>query len=221
MTTLYGMYYVRGMLDAAKWPRKQGLLGREVINVTALNAVTGMAVDWGAALGAGRPNLAFKVLSSIFGELDQKEILSKLEAFSDIYKKELYPKLGDIGEKAPHEIIEPGRFKGELNDTISASILKNQQFMYEMENNFLWGLEFGLYNKKYYEAWYKKSIKGNEKLKPTYEKLGMQHESIMTLEEEYSNAEEMVNCYQQEMGTELPKEVPEFLLNYFRKLKVT
>lgn len=49
---VFGLFYVKSMLQEAGWPRKKGLLRKEVIDTFFLDRVIDQMINWGAALGA-------------------------------------------------------------------------------------------------------------------------------------------------------------------------
>ncbi|MDB5182666.1 MAG: hypothetical protein JWO47_450, partial [Candidatus Saccharibacteria bacterium] len=52
---IFGTYYVVNLLRVAKWPRKEGILGKEVYDVMIADVTIDQMVDWAASIGAGSP----------------------------------------------------------------------------------------------------------------------------------------------------------------------
>ena len=64
--SIFGFYYVTNLLREMGWPRKQGFLRGESYDAGIVRGAIGQSVEWGSILGAGRPELALKMIAEMF-----------------------------------------------------------------------------------------------------------------------------------------------------------
>lgn len=212
---IFGLYYTKNMLHIMGWPRKQGLTKKKVINTTIMDGTIDQMVDWAAAIGAGNPKLALKIITYIFPESawessDAPQIKQFIHEMSKHWEKRIKE-----GKKAPHEIVEHIKFKEDgytLGDsTITANVLLDKELQKVLELGFLNGLLFGLANPSSYEAWYKNLLKENKKNLPIMKEAGIDIDKLPSLSENYSESEQIISDYKKDMDIEFPS-IPKQLL---------
>jgi len=64
--SIFGFYFVTQLLREMGWPRKQSIFKGESYDTFVADAVIAQSVDWGAALGAGRPRLSLQMIAEMF-----------------------------------------------------------------------------------------------------------------------------------------------------------
>ncbi|MBI5734097.1 MAG: hypothetical protein HY973_04125 [Candidatus Kerfeldbacteria bacterium] len=62
---IFGQYFMYGLLREMGWPRKEGLLRRDVVDALIFDSVVEQMIDWAAGIGAGRPRLALQVIAEM------------------------------------------------------------------------------------------------------------------------------------------------------------
>lgn len=193
------------MLQESGWPRKQGLLGKNVIDSNIFDSVIDQMVNWGAALGAGRPKVALQVLTYMFGGVDWngpeapkiKLLVEDLNSKYEERRKSIY----DI---SPTTLVEPVRIAEKFGETIRAEALTDKRLTGRLEQDFMFSLLFGLGNKALFEDWHKKQLEKFDKHLPLMKKAHLDIGKLPTLKENYSDCEQIIRNYEGEMDIKLP-----------------
>jgi hypothetical protein len=212
MALIYGTYYINGVLGAAKWPRKQGLMGKEVVDVTILDVSVDQMVDWAAGIGAGRAKLAVQILASLYNDRDwDSEGAPNIEMFVNGQDEDFARKGLDLETTAPHDLLEPYHFKNTFGGAVPYKTLSEPKTREIIETTFAGALLYGLSHPDEVEAWYENYLEDFNSNRDTYEKVGLGVSELPTLEQYFSNAEDIINLYVQESGLSLPMPNPKLL----------
>src|SRR3989344_8014923 len=107
MSSIFGFYFVVGLLSASGWPRKVGLFKtKSVINNLVLDSTINQMIDWAAGIGACRPDLALQIIATMFREYNwENEGGFDLVKFASDSKKEW--KKRDEANEDPKKSIGP------------------------------------------------------------------------------------------------------------------
>ena len=218
---IFGLYFVRKLLEEAGWPRKQGLFGKLVIDVEILDSATNQMVDWAASIGAGRPRLALQIVAY---ELKDKDWEGQNPPSMKEFVKEMQGKKGwgkMSEDRSPHEVIEPAGFSGvSRGPYMRAKELADKRIAWALEQFFMWGIFYGLSNPKPFERWYRKYLKDFDKSLPMYKRVGLDVEKPQDLEDLYSTGEDIVRRYERELMEQQLPPIPPKLLSDAKKLGV-
>jgi hypothetical protein len=208
----YGTYYIKGVLGATKWPRKLGVLAKEVVDVTILDVSIDQMVDWAAAIGAGRPKLAVQVLASLYNDSGwDTDNPPDIEKFIGIQEEELRKKGFKLDKTAPHVLLEPYHFAKNYNKMVLFKQITDPKIAEILETTFMAALVYGFNHPIEFKNWYKHNLDEFEAEKPKYEMIGSPVQDLPTLDELFSNAEDIITLYYQEYGAELPMPHPKLL----------
>lgn len=151
--SIFGFYFVKNLLREAGWPRKKGILRKDVVDTTILDGAIDQMVDWAAAIGAGRPKLGLQVLAEMFRDRDwTSDNAPSIQQFIDTMRLENSAWAGDVC-LAPREIVDPNRF-AQIGKTIDAKKLTDKQMRIALEQFCLEGLLWGFANPDAFRAWY-------------------------------------------------------------------
>jgi hypothetical protein len=71
MSSIFGFYYLVGLLGRMGWPRRRSLFNSEaVFNSIILDGAIDQMIDWSASIGACRPDSALQVIVTMFRKND-------------------------------------------------------------------------------------------------------------------------------------------------------
>jgi len=71
MTSIFGFYYIMGLLNHMGWPRRKSLFYSEaVVNSLILDSAVEQMIDWAASIGACRPQLALQMIATMLRGTD-------------------------------------------------------------------------------------------------------------------------------------------------------
>jgi hypothetical protein len=68
--SIFAFYFTTQLLREGGWPRKLGRFKGEGYDTTVVDAAFAQSIDWGAALGAGRPRIALQMIAEMFRDRD-------------------------------------------------------------------------------------------------------------------------------------------------------
>lgn len=108
MSSIFGFYYVVGLLQNIGWPRRRSLFNSEaVFNSVVLDSAVELMIDWSAGIGACRPDLALQIISTMFREDDwnSKDSFNLLKVVSDLSKL-----WNERGNNNPRVIVQPKKY---------------------------------------------------------------------------------------------------------------
>ena len=213
--SIFGFYFVSGMLREAGWPKKQGILRRNVVDTNVLDAVVGQMVDWAAALGAGRPKLGLQVLAEMFKDRDwSHDNAPSIQKFIEGERSQNSQWAGGAAT-APSEIINPTKF-AQLGKTIDASKLTDPQLRTALEHFCLHGLLWGIANPKTFGIWYTTYVEDGHGNRERARLAGLELEEPQNLLEYFTGAEQIIRNYERDICI-LP-EIPGRLLAEAREI---
>jgi len=216
---LFGTYYTSNMLAHMKWPRKKGVLGKEVYEIFIVDQTINQMVDWAASIGSGMPRLAAELLAYNYRDRNwSSDDAPNIKLFADETSKSLHEKRLDLDHAAPHEALEPFQFAKHFKTNLPSNIFENEHTRSVLETAFITALLYGLSNPKHYENWYKNYLKEFENNRETYEKAGLGVSELPSLKESYANAKEIIDLYQAETGISFPP-IPEELKQMIKKIR--
>ena len=224
--SIFGFYFVSGLLRETGWPRRKGLFNSTaVIDTIVLDHAIDQMIDWAAALGAGHPTLALQTLAEMFrdrdwssdGRPDIKVFIESASAENGSWR--------DTGAIAPHEIVEPTRFAGAdahrqamegiektgpkwKGPTIPVKVFK--EIRVPLEHWFLDGLLWGIGNPKAFETWYQVHYEDQISRLPLMHEAGLAVDALPDLLEFLADSEEVLRNYERDIGP-LPA-IPDSLL---------
>ena len=68
--SIFALYFATQLLREVGWPRKLGMFKGEGYDAVVADAVLAQSIDWGAAIGAGRPRVALQMIAEMFRDRD-------------------------------------------------------------------------------------------------------------------------------------------------------
>jgi len=207
--SIFGLYYVNTILKEAGWPKRAGLFNSTAIIDTFIADVTiDLMIDWAASLGAGRPNLALKVIALMHKDASwESEDAPDIVAFIDQAKA----RWDTLDNKAPHDIIQATKLSKFFGKRIKVKDLKDKRISVNLlEAKFQEGLLWGLANRNQFKTWYEANEKSSNEKIPFMQESGLKIDSLPTLSEFLKESEKMLKGYEEEIDP-LPS-IPEKLL---------
>jgi hypothetical protein len=212
--SIFGFYFVTGLLREAGWPRRKGFLNNTaVIDTTILDSAIDQMVDWAAALGAGRPTLAIQTIAEMFRDRDWiGDERPNIKVFIESARTE-NENWRAAGAIAPHDVVKPARFAG-TGRTIDAKDFKG--LGPPLEHWFLWGVLWGIANPTAFEKWYHAYFEDQINKLPLMRDAGLAVEAPPDLAESLADSEVILRNYERDISP-LPA-IPESLLADARAL---
>lgn len=223
--SIFGFYFVTGLLREAGWPRRKGFFdSTAVIDIIILDGAIDQMVDWAAVLGAGRPTLALQTIAEVFRDRDWSgDDRPNIKAFIESARadKESWRATGGF---APHDVVQRTRFAGDGYHQAAEGILKTgtkwkaptmpvkefKELRLPLEHWFLEGVLWGLANPEAFETWYQTDYHDKMTGLPQMREAGLAVDPLPDLPECLANSEEILRNYERDIGP-LPA-VPESLL---------
>lgn len=208
MQSIFGFYYVVGLLGHMGWPRRRSLFNSEaVINSLILDSAIEQMIDWSASIGACRPDLALQIVASMLRGTDweSKEALDLSVEINTLKKQ--WIERGDNNN--PREAVKPVKFS-KTSDSISMKQLKDKDIQHALEVYCYESLIWGLVNPDSFKTYYSTNEKRQRDQLPEYKKAGLAVESIPTLDQILKEGEEILKGYEKEVRSLSP--VPQKLI---------
>jgi hypothetical protein len=202
--SIFAFYFAAQLLREAGWPRKLGMFKGEGYDAAMVDVVFAQSIDWGAALGAGRPLLAHQMMAEMFRERDwEGEDAPDVKVFVE-GKSESWSTVA-----SPQEAVEPPQFAKGMA-TMSVEQFTDRKMMTAAEPFLFEALVWGLSYPDRFEAWYGAHLAHHESLLPEMRVAGLEIGESPSLEEFYEASEQIVRDYVQEIGP-LPPVPPRLL----------
>ncbi|MDP2692660.1 MAG: hypothetical protein Q8O88_03420 [bacterium] len=208
MQSIFGFYYVVGLLGHMGWPRRRSLFNSEaVINSLILDSAIEQMIDWSASIGACRPNLALQIVASMLRDMDwdSKEALDIGAEINNLKKQ--WIERGDNNN--PREAVKPVKFS-KASNSISMKQLKDKDIQHALEVYCYESLIWGLVNPDSFKTYYSTNEKRQRDQLPEYKKAGLAVDSIPTLDQILKEGEEILKGYEKEVRSLSP--VPQKLI---------
>lgn len=209
MQSIFGFYYVVGLLSHMGWPRRRGLFSSEaVVDSLILDSAIDQMIDWSASIGACRPNVALQIIASMFRGMDwdSKEALD-IGAETENLKKQ-WVERGNSSN--PREAVKPVKFS-KTSKVISMKQLKHKDIQQALEVYCFEGLMWGLVNSDNFKNYYSANEERQKEKMPEYKKAGLAVDYIPTLDQILKEGEEILKGYEKEVRP--LSSVPQKLLN--------
>lgn len=213
--SIFGFYFVTGLLREAGWPRRKGFFNSTaVIDTTMLDAAIDQMIDWAAALGAGHPQLALQTFGEMFRDRDWSgDDRPNIKKFIESARAENESWRATSGI-APNNVVQRTRFAGENYHRAAEGILKKgsrwkaptmavkefKELRLPLEHWFLEGLLWGLANPEAFEAWYQADYHDKLTSLPQMRDAGLAVDPIPDLAECLANSEEILRNYERDIG---------------------
>jgi hypothetical protein len=201
---VFGTYYTVNMLRQMKWPRKHGVRKKEYFDTFIVDQTLNQMVDWAAAIGAGAPDTALKILAYIYKDRDwDGDDAPDFEMFVGSERKRIASMGVKASETAPHDLLQPFQF-GEKFKSLPGNAFDNENARNFIETTFVNGLLYGLCHPRAYNSWYDNHLQEFEKNKELYKKIDIGVEELPSLKENLNNSIEIIELYEQEMNISFP-----------------
>jgi hypothetical protein len=213
--SIFGYYFVVSLLDEMGWPRKQGLLKREVYDTTLLDAVIDQMIDWAASLGAGRPFVALQIIAEMFRDRNwDGGDAPQIEKFINSAR----PLWDSKPKAAPREIVnKPKQFKT-YGAKMSKKNFQDPRLRVILEHYFLDALLWGLANPDRFKLWYTDYAQHHESSLNFMQRSGLNVDKLPVLGEFFTLSEEIVRDYERDIVS-LPS-IPDKLLSDARRVGI-
>ena len=197
MQSIFGFYYVVGLLSHMGWPRRRGLFSSEaVVDSLILDSTIDQMIDWSASIGACRPNMGLQIIASMFRDMDweSKEALDIGAETSNLKKQWI-----ERGNNSnPREAVKPVKFS-KTSKMITMKQLKDKDIQHALEVYCYESLMWGLVNSDSFQAYYSTNEKRQREQLPEYKKAGLAVDSIPTLDQILNDGEEILRNYEKEI----------------------
>lgn len=207
--SIFGFYFVSDLLREAGWPKKQGILRKNVVDTKVLDGAIDQMINWAASIGAGRPQLGLRVLAEMFRNRDWDS--DNAPSIRDFINEMRSQNSAWAGSKAmaPKEVVSPSRF-ARLGKTIDAGKLTDEQMRTALEQFCLEGLLWGIANPEAFGSWYAAYVEDSDRKRSLARAHGLDIEEPSNLSALFEDSEKILRNYEQDIG-DLPK-IPDRLL---------
>ncbi len=230
--SIFGFYFVSGILREAGWPRRKGVFNSTaVVDTIILDSAIDQMVDWAAALGAGRPTLALQAIAEIFRGRDwSSDDRPKINVFIEAARTE-QESWRATDAIAPHEVVQATRYAGaDAHRQAAEGIMKRgakwkgptmdvkdfKELREPLEHWFLQGVLWGIGNTKAFETWYRAHYEARTSNLEFMSESGLAIEPPADLRQFSADCEHILRNYERDIGP-LPA-IPEPLLADARAL---
>jgi hypothetical protein len=193
--SLFACYFATNLLGEMGWPRKLGVFKGEGYDAEIADRAFAASIDWGAALGAGRPRLALQMISGM-GPPDVKAFV---EGVSE----------GWSAAAAPQEAVQPPQFSTGMS-TISVKQFNDPQLRATLEVLLFEALVWGLSYPDRFEAWYSSMVADYQSMLPEAQRAGLDVGELPSLPQHLEDIEEIVRDYERDIHP-LPSIPPRLL----------
>jgi len=209
MQSIFGFYYIMGLLSHMGWPRRKSLLNSEaVVDSLILDSAVEQMIDWATSIGAHRPKLALQVIATMLRGTDweSKDAMNLSTEVSNMKKQ--WAKRG--GSNNPREAVKPVKFS-KHSKVMTTKQLKDKEISHAFEVYCYESLIWGLVNPDDFKTYYSANEKKQREKMPEYKKAGLAVDHIPTLDQILEEGEEILKGYEKEIRQLLP--IPQKLQN--------
>ena len=157
----FALYFASQLLTEAGWPRRLGIFKKSVgYDTWLVDSAYAQSIDWGAALGAGRPSLALQMIAEMYrdrdwGSDDAPDMKVFLESAPENWRT----------AASPQDAVPPPEF-AEGAATLSVEQFQDRQMATAVEPLLCQALLWGLSNPDRFEDWYGSMVADNESTPP-------------------------------------------------------
>ena len=145
MQSIFGFYYIMGLLSHMGWPRRKSLLNSTaVVDSLILDSAVEQMIDWAASIGACRPKLALQIIATMLRDTDweSKEAMDLSAEVGNMKKQ--WAERGNSDN--PREAIKPVKFS-KHSKVMTMKQLKDKEISHALEvycyESLIWGLVSG------------------------------------------------------------------------------
>jgi hypothetical protein len=190
--SIFGFYFVSHLLSEMGWPRKQGIRKRQFYDTSIVDGVIAQSVDWGAALGAGRPGLSLQMIAEMFRDRWDSDKPPNVKWFIE--------ETADRRSAAasPRDAVQPAQL-GEHGRSISWEEFNTPKWRPIMEHWVLHALLWGLSNPDRFAAWYSADLAHSESLSAMMREAGLDIELPPPLPVFLASSEQIVRDYERDI----------------------
>lgn len=197
MQSIFGFYYIVGLLSHIGWPRRRSLFNSEaVVNSLILDSAVDQMIDWAASIGACRPKLALQVVATMLRDTDwkSKDAMNLGDEVSNMKKQ--WAERGNSNN--PREAVKPVKFS-KHGDVITMKQLKDKEIQHALEVYCYESLIWGLVNSDSFKTYYSTNEKRQKAQLPEYEKAGLGVDYIPSLDQILKEGGEILKGYEKEV----------------------
>lgn len=197
MQSIFGFYYIVGLLSHIGWPRRRSLFNSEaVVNSLILDSAVDQMIDWAASIGACRPKLALQVVATMLRGTDweSKDAMNLDDEVSNMKKQ--WAERGSSDN--PREAVKPVKFS-KHGDVMTMKQLKDKEIKHALEVYCYESLIWGLINSDSFKTYYSTNEKRQKDQLPEYEKAGLDVDYIPSLDQILKEGEEILKGYGKEV----------------------
>ena len=203
--SIFAFYVASNLLLEMGWPRKLGRLKGEGYEAWIVDVAYAQAIDWGAALGAGRPRLALQMMADIHQGDWEGDDAFNVKGVVESLRGMTWGTAASPQEAVPI----PGYAKH--TKTLSVDQFRDRRTTTPMEVYVIYALLWGLTYPDRFEAWYESKVADYESGAPEAISHGLEiDETLPSLPEFYENSEQILRDYEQEISP-LPPIPPRLL----------
>jgi hypothetical protein len=203
--SIFAFYFATQLLREAGWPRKLGRFKGVGYDALIAENAYAQSIDWGAALGAGRPRIGVQMIAEMLRDKDWEgddapDVKVFVEGSEEVWAK----------SASPQAVVQsPPIWKG--RSTISVEEFTDRRLLPMMDQPLLWALIWGLSNPDRFEAWYSSEIANYASNLPLARKAGLEvDDELRSLPHFYEDSEHIVRDYERDVGP-LPPIPPRLL----------
>lgn len=208
--SMFGIYFVRTILELAGWPRKKSLFSGLAYDTVIVDSVVDQMLTWGASLGAGRPKLSLQIIAEMHRDKDwdgdnPPSIKKVIQVSREDWDK--------IPEGKPSEVIKPTRFSGYFGKSMPAKYFEDKRFISALEQFLQESIILGLGSPNRVKLWYNNDRRRRNSSLNEYKKAGLDVEASPILDEWFENCESILKDYEHNF-----QPIPEIPKSYWRML---
>jgi len=209
MTSIFGFYYIMGLLSHMGWPRRKSLFNSEaVVNSLILDSAVEQLIDWAASIGACRPKLALQIIATMLRDTDwESKDAMNISAEVGNMKKQ-WAERGNSNN--PREAVKPVKFS-KHSEVMTMKQLKDKEISHALEVYCYESLVWGLVNPDNFKTYYSANEERQREKMPEYKKAGLAVDYIPTLDQILKEGEEILKGYEKEIRELSP--IPQKLQN--------
>jgi len=209
MTSIFGFYYIMGLLSHMGWPRRKSFLNSTaVVNSLILDSAVEQMIDWAASIGACRPKLALQIIATMLRDTDweSKDAMNLSAEVSNMKKQ-----WADRGNSDnPREVVKPVKFS-KHSEVMTMKQLKDKEISHAFEVYCYESLIWGLVNPNNFKTYFSANEERQREKMPEYKKAGLAVDYIPTLDQILKEGEEILKGYEKEIRELSP--IPQKLQN--------